>query len=66
MDILIRFRRKSTTPADYVRTELDMLDVSWDDVDEGFPFFIEGSESIILGIIQDAQRDENVETVIVL
>lgn len=66
MDILIRFIDPSTTPADYVISELDMIDVTWDDVSPGFPYIVEGAESIVMRIVTLARDAENLESVIVL
>jgi len=63
MDVLIWFKSPNTTPADYIRSEIDLMDVTWDDVDHPDPFLIEGPERMVLAIVLAARRDENCEKV---
>jgi hypothetical protein len=66
MEVMIRFKDPYTTPADYVISEVDMLEVTWDDVGIGYPFIIEGAESVILRIVSLARQAGNIESFIVL
>jgi hypothetical protein len=66
MDILIWFKRKGSSPEQYLRDELDRMDVDWDDVGEGYPFTIEGNERVIAEIVSDARRDDNLDRVVYL
>ncbi len=66
MDALIWFARTGSFPGQYLRVEADALEVTWDDVDEGNPFCVEGNERVIQGIIADARRDGNIRRVVFL
>lgn len=66
MDALIYFVGKTSHPGMYLPTELDAIEVTWDDVEHGHPFYIEGAESVIIGIVNNAIAADDLEKVVYL
>jgi len=66
MDVLIRFKDPYTTPDNYIISKRDMREVTWDDTGVGYPFIVEGAESVILRIVSLARQAGNLESLIVL
>lgn len=65
MDLLIKFIDRDADPADYlpegVYGELARTEIDWEDVLPGYPFFIEGEESVIRALWMRAERLGHVE-----